>query len=271
MLLVLPVLMTLLFLMLAMPSCSARELVWKEEPWNSTAPAAPQEDATALQDLLPFNITSNQPSYLRLGSLEVPFSDYASLIRSNELWVANGSIWSQYITVSQGEELHLVVYSATGRAADIYRISYAAGTIDHRSYSVRPGYYSLKMALEREGRLMMILAVNNQPANALIIDVLPRPPGRPEGPVDVTTLLPGKAKVTIRSESFRGYDVYVDGTFMSSDISDGAIDGVAAFILDGDETHKVAISQRDGQGNIINRSEHTKSFKIDTAYTLEIR
>ncbi len=82
--------------------------------------------------------------------------------------------------------------------------------------------------------------------------------------------MPGKAKVTIDSKRFKGYEVYVDGVFYSSDASDGALDGVATFALEGDETHTITISQRDGQGNIINKSEHTRSFKRDTAYTLTL-
>jgi len=267
---VLPVLMILLFLAMAMPSCSASGLAWNEEPWNETAPNASQEEVAVLQDLHPFNLSANQPSYLRIGPRDVPFSEYASAVRSSDLWIVNGSIWCQYVTVPQGEELHLVAYSATSGAADLYLVSYAASRIDHRSYTLQPGYHSLPMKALSEGRMMLILAMNNQPGNALIIDVLPRPPGGPQGPVDVTTLLPGRALVIIRSESFRGYDVYVDGTFMSSDISDGVLDGVASFTLSGDKTHSIVISRRDSQGNIINRSEHTKSFKRDTAYTLDI-
>jgi hypothetical protein len=76
--------------------------------------------------------------------------------------------------------------------------------------------------------------------------------------------------VTIESERIKGYDVYLDGVFYSSDVGDGSIDGVASFTLRADKTHIISISQRDVQGNIINKSEHTKRFKRDMAYTLLI-
>jgi len=76
--------------------------------------------------------------------------------------------------------------------------------------------------------------------------------------------------VSILSESIRGYDVYVDGVFYSSDAADGALDGNAALLLSADGTHTITISQRDWQGNIVNKKEHTKDFKKNTAYTLRI-
>jgi len=87
--------------------------------------------------------------------------------------------------------------------------------------------------------------------------------------VDVRTVLPGKAKITIKSERTKGYDVYVDGVFYSSDIADGALDGMASFTLEGGRTHTITVSRRDSQGNI-SKSEHTRDFKSKTAYTLTI-
>jgi len=45
---------------------------------------------------------------------------------------------------------------------------------------------------------------------------------------------------------------------------------MASFTLEGGETHTITIFQRDGQGNIINKSEHTRDFKRETAYILTI-
>ena len=89
-------------------------------------------------------------------------------------------------------------------------------------------------------------------------------------PLDVATIPIGKAKVTIKSERIKGYDVYLDGVFYSSDISDGSLDGITGFTVGADKTHTITVSQRDIQGNIVNENEHTKSFKRDTAYTLSI-
>ncbi|VVB66848.1 Uncharacterised protein [uncultured archaeon] len=48
------------------------------------------------------------------------------------------------------------------------------------------------------------------------------------------------------------------------------MDGIASFTLAGARTHAITISQRDSQGNIINKSEHTREFKREVAYTLTI-
>jgi hypothetical protein len=53
-------------------------------------------------------------------------------------------------------------------------------------------------------------------------------------------------------------------------MSDGSLDGIASLTIGGDKTHTITISQRDGQGGIINKNEHTKNFKRETAYTLLI-
>ena len=76
--------------------------------------------------------------------------------------------------------------------------------------------------------------------------------------------------MTIKSEKIKGYDVYLDGVFYSSDISDGSLDGITVFTIGANMTHTITVSQRDIQGNIVNENEHTKSFKRDTAYTLLI-
>jgi hypothetical protein len=43
---------------------------------------------------------------------------------------------------------------------------------------------------------------------------------------------------------------------------------VASLTIGGGKTHTITISQRDGRGGIINKSEHTKNFKRETAYIL---
>jgi hypothetical protein len=116
----------------------------------------------------------------------------------------------------------------------------------------------------------VILVAKNAPSNALMIDVSPQPAALHNSPVDVMAAAPGRVKVAIVSERIRGYDVYVDGVFYSSDIADGKLDGNASFILSRDGKHTITISERDGQGNTINKNEHAKEFKMNTAYTLKI-
>lgn len=244
---------------------------WAEEPWS---PAEAQEtrgsESTILSAPIAFNISGSEPSKIHLGDSEMNFTDYKSRPGLSELWIREGTSWSQYGQVFQGEEADLITYTPKDGNVDLYLIFYAKSIITHWSFNFQRGYHLQRLVPDEPGRLFLILATDSQPSNALILDVLPRPAEQASSPVDVKTILPGKAKVTIDSKRFKGYEVYVDGVFYSSDASDGALDGVATFALEGDEIHTITISQRDGQGNIINKSEHTRSFKRDTAYTLTL-
>lgn len=225
------------------------------------------QNASALPDLSPFNITGHEPSAVRLGEQEIPYKDYVTQARSSELWARKDSTWTRYLLSNQGGGIDLVLYVPSEGNADLYSISYAASKIAHRSFHLSPGYYSLRLEAAEPGRTMMILAVNSQPGNALIIDVAPRP-AEQAGPVEVTASLLGMARVVIESDRVRGYDVFVDGVFFSSDAADGAVDGKASLEIAGDRIHTITVSQRDGHGNIINKREFTKEFKRNTAYTL---
>ncbi len=273
--LLLPLLLLLLLLLLLCPAASAQGAApiwtgeaWSQEPWveNTTEAAA---NAPNMPDLHLFNITGHEPNFFRLGSSEIPYSEYVTRARSSEMWVRDNNTWSQYAAARQGELLELVAYSPSGGSADLYRISYAQSTIIHKSYQLQPGYYSFLAPAVEPGRIFLILTANDQPSNALILDVL-APVEQPGQPVDVRTVLPGKARVTIISERTRGFDVYLDGVFYSSDLADGKLDGVASLIMYGGRTRTIIISERDGNGNVINKSEHKKDFQRDTAYTLRI-
>ncbi len=243
---------------------------WTEVPWNSMDPESIEEKASTLSAPMPFNISGNEPSIIRLGALLINYSDYVFRPFLSDVWIRKGKLWSQYEQVSYGENADLIIYMPVGGNADIYLISYAKSTINHWSFNYQKGYQLQRLVPEDSGRLFMILSSENQPSNALILDVLPHPDEKSSSPVDVKASLPGKTKVTIKSERFAGFDIYLDGVFFSSDTSDGNLDGINSFTFDGDETHTITISMRDGQGNIINRSEHTKNFKRDTSYTLLI-
>jgi hypothetical protein len=243
---------------------------WTEEPWNSMDLEYVEEKTSTLLAPIAFNISGNEPSTIRLGALESNYSEYAFHPFLSEIWIRKGEIWSQFEQVSYGENADLIIYMPNGGSADIYLVSYSKSTINHWSFKYQKGYHLQRLVPEDSGRLFIILSSENQPSNALILDVLPRPNEQLNSPVDVKTSLPGKTKVTIKSERFAGFEVYLDGVFYSSDTSDGIPDGINSFTFEGDKTHTITISERDGQGNIINRSEHTKSFKRDTAYTLLI-
>jgi hypothetical protein len=117
--------------------------------------------------------------------------------------------------------------------------------------------------------MMVILTVENQPSNALVIDVLP-PIEVSKGPREIEQFSPGYALVTITSDRIKGYDVYMDGVFHSSDIADGALDGTATFRVGGDSIHTIIVSKGGNFGSQEYRSEHTKSFQSGYHYQLKI-
>ncbi len=270
------ILAVLILSMILLPVISVRaspsgNQTWTEEPWSpSEAQETMGSESTTLSASIAFNISDSKPSKIHLGDSEMNFTDYHSRPGLSELWIRKGDRWSQYEQVFQGEDADLITHTPKDGNVDLYLISYAKSNITHWNFDFQRGYHLLRLMPEDQGRLFLILATDSQPSNALILDVLPRPASQASSPVDVKSVLPGKTKVTIDSKRFKGYEVYVDGVFYSSDASDGAFDGVASFTLKGDETHTITVSQRNGQGDIINKSEHTRSFKRDTAYTLTL-
>ena len=255
----------------AMPEGSAS---WTEEPWIKATEGPQENRASTLSDPIYFNLSGNEPQSIRLGERQLNYSDYISNSTqaplSSELWIRKGAVWSRFSQVTVGEDVDLVVHTPQDGSGDIYLISYANSTIKHWNFKLLAGYHRLKLRPEESGRQFMLLAQANEPSNALILDVLPRQIEPSFSPLDVNSILMGDAFVTIKSQRTKGYDVYVDGVFYASDMSDGSLDGIASLTIGGDKTHTITISQRDGQGGIINKNEHTKNFKRETAYSLLI-
>jgi hypothetical protein len=250
-------------------ACAQEDESWMEEPWNDAASSGGLS-ASAMPDILPFNITGNEPKAFGLASSEVDYRDYISRNRSNELWVRSNITWTQYLQAYQGNGIELVVYTPTGGSADLYRIYYISGNISHRGYNLLPGYYHMNISAFEPGRTMLIFAVDNQPSNAVMVDVLPPAAEAANGPVAVESVLPDKARIIIQSGNVKDYDVFVDGAFYSSDIGDGASDGVASFTLNGDGMHTITISKRDSLSRTTYKSEHKREFKGGYTYRLNI-
>ena len=265
-----PVLALIMLLAISAGGSPASNQSWTEKPWSSTLEAPSGQNATTLSPPLPFNLNGNEPQMLQFGSDHLNFSEYVSSSFLSELWVRTGVRWSRYERTVQGVDADIIIHMPKDGNLDVYLISYARGSTNHWNFKLLRGYYLQRLTPGGDGRLFMIAALDNQPGNALMLDVSPSPNASSSSPMDVGTIQIGKAKVTIKSQRIKGYDVYVDGVFYSSDISDGVLDGVTSFTIGAGQTHTITVSQRDIQGNIINKNEHTKSFKRDTAYTLLI-
>lgn len=233
---------------------------WTEE----VEAGAPAQNLSQMPDLVRFNISGQEPETLSLGGKDVPFLRHSP--ESSELWIRNEGNWTQYTQAGQGQEIGIVAYTPTGGSADLYRIYYSKGLILHRGYELSPGYFQGSIKAAELGRTMLFFAVNNQPSNAVIIDVSPAA-GNAGGPVNLEGLSSGEARVIVASDWLKGYDIYVDGVYRLNDWSDGLLDGSASFTVSGNKAHTITVSRG---GNKRYRTEHTRSFKSGVSYKLRI-
>lgn len=261
----------------AMPTGSQ---VWTQEAWTAPAQSPQQAGETALSDPVTFNLSGNEPGFILLGGVLHNYSDCLSGSCScgcdrnqSQIWIEDDGTWSRYDEIIAGDLVNLALHTREDGNADLYLISYSNSSIAHWSIkSYKDFYHRLNLAVEETGRHFLLLVEGSEPANAVILDVKPRQTGQSPGDraVDAGEIDTGTALVTVKSESIKGFDVYVDGVFFSSDLADGLLDGSANFTVSAGITRTITVSQRDGQGGIVNRNEHTKSFERDTWYTLWI-
>lgn len=244
---------------------------WAVTPWvigNVSNNSYPPTNASALVPS-DFNVSGHEPTAIVMGKTMVPFREYQSCMRSTELWLESGANWTRYAEVRQGQSLNLILYTPSGGDGDLYLIDYSNGSIQHNGFHLHHGYSSVTFRADEIGRTMVILMMENQPSNALVIDVLP-PVEAAKGPRDIEQFSPGYALVTISSDKIKGYDVYLDGVFYSSDIADGELDGTANFRVGGDSIHTITISRERSIGSPEYSSEHTKSFQSGYHYLLKM-
>jgi len=242
---------------------------WTSEPISDAPSNQSIQSESVLPDLARFNITEKEPLAVMLGRKEINYLEYTAMNRSDELWIDKDGCWSQYASSSAGEPLTVVAYAPEGGTADVYRIDYSHNATYHRQYELMPGFSSGEIALKEPGRVMMLMAVNDQPSNALIIDVTPEEKTS-AGPADLDNFYIGEAKLTVTSSWLKGYDVYVDGVYRTSDQKDGQQDGNATLEVAGGRTHTVTISKIGGLAGGPYKSEYLKKFESKTAYTLKV-
>lgn len=275
--LALPLLAAALMLLLALSVQAAPQgsAVWTEEPWMDKAEEPPAEAKTTLSDPITFRLNGSEPGNVIVGGVRYNYSDCfpgdccPGLGKSSlQLWIQEDESWMQYQEVAAGESAEIIAHTPEDGNADLYLISYADSKIDHWSIKSLSSYYHrLRLVPEETGRFFLILSQGSRPSSALILDVLPRPPDAAVASLDVEAVRIGEALITVRSERMRGFDVQVNGVFFSSDESDGSLDGAASFTVGAGKTQTITVFQRKGR-DIINKSEHARSFQRDRAYTL---
>lgn len=272
-----PLLAAALMLLLALSVQAAPQgsAVWTEEPWMDKAEEPPVEAKTTLSDPITFRLNGSEPGNVIVGGVRYDYSDCfpgdccPGLGKTSlQLWIQEDESWIQYQQIAAGESVELIAHTPEDGSADLYLISYADSKIDHWSIKSLSSYYHrLRLVPEETGRFFLILSQGSRPSSALILDVLPRPPDAAAASLDVEAVRIGEALITVRSERMRGFDVQVNGVFFSSDESDGSLDGAASFTVGAGKTQTITVFQRKGR-DIINKSEHARSFQRDRAYTL---
>jgi hypothetical protein len=260
----------LILLVLSITGAQDSSPQWTWEPWskgNASASGSLSSDLSQLD--FSDNLSVQEPQFVMLGKKWIPFGRYGLQNRSVELWLRSGSNLTQYHSAETGDLLEILAYSPFSGRADFYGIDYSNSSILHRSYDFGPGYHNAAFKTDHVGRIMLLLTVDNQPSNALVIDVLP-PVKAAEGPKDVGRFSPGFSWIAITSNWLKGYDVYLDGVFYSSDLADGSVDGNASFKVGADSIHTITVLRKGSLEESAYRSEHTKRFQSGYVYMLQI-
>ena len=213
---------------------------------------APTSGGTGVQKYM---ISGHEPTTIYYGGQSTSYSTYSTAFGGvNSLWIMGSWSWTQYATCPLGSYLQLLAYSSGGGSATFYEI-YESGRVDVDSYGFWPGYNSISFYANEPGRHILLFITNNQPSNAVIIDVSSGgwPPGPGPGPS------PSYSSVTVRSSWLSGYSVSVDDIY---GYSDSNRDGVVSFTVTGNQYHNIKITS---PGFI---RTYYRFFRSGYAYTL---
>ncbi len=131
-----------------------------------------------------FEIAKRTPARVYLSSgYQIPYAQYAtSSMRGNELWIQGSPgrsqlEWSQYVVCPSGTNLQLVAYVPAGGQADFFEtIQTNSVNATSKRYSFYSGYNDMQFTANQIGRHILLFVVNNQPSNAVIVDVISQAP-----------------------------------------------------------------------------------------------
>jgi hypothetical protein len=189
-------------------------------------------------DVQQYSVSGSEPSTVYFGGQSVSYSTYRSTYGgANSLWILGSWSWTQRASCPLWAYLQLLAYSPSGGSAEFYEI-YPNGDVDKDTTYFWPGYTRISFQADAVGRYILLFIVNNQPSNAVIIDVSSGgwPPGPGPGPA------PSYARVTVRSSWLTGYSVSVDDVRSYKDFSDGRLDGIVSFTVTGNQYHNIKIT-----------------------------
>jgi hypothetical protein len=127
------------------------------------------------------DLTRNLPTRIYFGNgQEITYTQYQSTVsssRENELWIQKNRDWSQYAIVPAGTGMQFIAFAPTGGQADYYEILQTdAQSITNKRTSFFAGYNSINFLADKVGRHVLLFVLNNQPSNAIIVDVISQAP-----------------------------------------------------------------------------------------------
>lgn len=122
-----------------------------------------------------FEVAGNTPIIVYLGEQmqSVPYSQYQfdpAFVGANSLWIKGATNWAQYAVVPEGATLSLLVISHTGGSGSLNFLDSDGQTYSH-NYLFYPSSL-LTFYAEKIGRHVLSFAINNQPSNIVVIDVV---------------------------------------------------------------------------------------------------
>jgi hypothetical protein len=231
-----------------------------------------------------FDIRQGTPYSVFYGAGQgLPYTQYASLMpsKANDLWFQGLMNWTQYLACPVGTTLQLVARVPVEGSGGFYEIVQNNTTsLNYRTYQFFQGYNTMDYTADQIGRHMLYFVVNNQPSNVVIADVFSQEPTTepqtyaetitqpatmqpagymlPAGYMPPQTSIPqqaaaysGDTPVTIQSQKMRGYEVFLDGSYIGREGTGGDVmDGVFDFTVVGGTSHNIRVF--DGQFNYPN-------------------
>ncbi|HNY34710.1 MAG TPA: cupredoxin domain-containing protein [Methanothrix soehngenii] len=237
-------------------TASSQVALQKFSQYYSPAVQAPDDQITAPAEI---ELKEVQPAMLYFGSAQkaVPYTQYQSYALStggNSLWISGSSSWTQYAVVPLGSSLKMVATSPASGYGTLYEI-YPGGNLDVNGYYFYP-YNKIGFYADEVGQHQLFFNIGGQPSNVIVIDVVPY-----QSPIQPVYDF---SAVTISSSWLRGYNVYVDGSYLATEGMTGGPDGTVTVNIAGDQYHNIAI---DGAGFTF--SDY-KYFKAGYAYQLNV-
>lgn len=245
-----PKALLLLALALVMPMASSLDPpsdahIYSSEDASSFAEFFGMEPPATSGEVERYSLPGREPSSVSFAGRSTSYSAYQSTSGgANYLWILGASSWTQRVVCPLGSYLSLLAYTPSGGRADFYEI-YPDGRLLSRSYYLYQGYSRINFEADEVGRHVLIFTANNQPSNAVIVDVArggwPPSPGPAPGPG--TWPSPGYARVIFSSTWLKGYSVFVDGSYVGGDGQGGdPLDGTFSLNVPGDRYQVLQIS-----------------------------